>query len=481
MPTVTTATAVSPDLGSIALRAGNLSKCYRIYERPRDRVKQALMPRLRGFFARRGVPPSRKQYYREHWALRNVSLEIMAGETVGIVGRNGSGKSTLLELITGILTPTDGSVRAHGRIAALLELGAGFNPEFSGRENVFLNAALMGLDRPETEERFDEIVAFSELADYIDRPLRTYSSGMFVRLAFSVAINVKPSILVIDEALAVGDEAFQRKCYSRIQQFQAQGGTILFVSHSSAAVIELCSSAILLDKGEMLFSGLPRDVIAQYQKLLYAPPEQVTALRDDLRARQEQARPEQSGAPVDKPGEALQQPVTGEAAFYDPGMVPRSTLRYDHRGAHIDDACIVSATGDRVNLLVQRHDYVFTYRVRFEKAARRTRFGMLIKTTSGYELGGATSAEIGQGQDIPVPGSTVEVRFRFKCLLTPGTYFLNAGVVGQVDGTELFLDRWIDVVMFKVMPGGYPLATGSVDLLIEPSLSLRTATETLPE
>ena len=484
MSTVSTATAVPPERGNIALRTGNLSKCYRIYARPRDRVKQALMPRLRALFPRPDTPPdklSRQQYYREHWALRNISLEIMAGQTVGIVGRNGSGKSTLLELIAGILSPTHGSVRVHGRIAALLELGAGFNPEFSGRENVFLNAAVMGLDRRETEERFGEIVAFSELADYIDRPLRTYSSGMFVRLAFSVAINVKPSILVIDEALAVGDEAFQRKCYSRIQQFQAQGGTILFVSHSSAAIIELCSSAILLDQGEMLFSGLPRDVIAQYQKLVYAPAGQAAALRDELRARPERSPAQQSGAPVEKPAKGPQQPVSEEVAFYDPALVPRSTLRYDHRGAHIHDGCIVSAAGDRVNLLVQRHDYVFTYRVRFEKEAHRTRFGMLIKTTSGYELGGATSAEIGQGNDIPQPRSIVEVRFRFKCLLTPGTYFLNAGVVGQVDGTELFLDRWIDVVMFKVMPAGHPLATGSVDLLIEPSLSLPTATESLPE
>jgi lipopolysaccharide transport system ATP-binding protein len=158
-------------------------------------------------------------------------------------------------------------------------------------------------------------------------------------------------------------------------------------------------------------------------------------------------------------------------------MVPRSTLRYDHRGAHIHDARILSAVGDRVNLLVQRHDYVFTYRVRFERAAHRTRFGMLIKTISGYELGGATSAEVGRGNDIPQPGSIVEVRFQFKCLLTPGTYFLNTGVVGQVDDTEVFLDRWIDIVMFKVIPGRYPLATGSVDLLIEPSLAIRTMTE----
>jgi len=260
------------DPSGTVLNTKGLSKYYRIYARPQDRLKQALVPRLQRLFRTAGARPV---YYREHCAVRDIALQVNAGETVGIVGRNGSGKSTLLELITGVLNPTSGSVSARGRIAALLELGAGFNPEFSGRDNVFLNAALMGLDQHETRQRFDEIVEFSELADFIDQPLRTYSSGMFVRLAFSVAINIRPDILVIDEALSVGDEAFQRKCFSRIRAFQDAGGTILFVSHSSAAVIELCSKAILLDQGELLYSGLPRDVIAEYQKLIYAPAGQM--------------------------------------------------------------------------------------------------------------------------------------------------------------------------------------------------------------
>lgn len=462
------------DREGIVLGATDLSKCYRIYAHPHDRLKQAVIPRIqrvfRGQSSKNTIPPP--VYCREHCALRNISLQIKAGETVGIVGRNGSGKSTLLELITGVLSPTSGTVITNGRIAALLELGAGFNPEFSGRDNVFLNAALMGLSYQETRGRFDEIVDFSELADFIDQPLRTYSSGMFVRLAFSVAINTGPDILVIDEALSVGDEAFQRKCFSRIRKFQDTGGTILFVSHSSAAVIELCSKAILLDQGELLFSGLPRDVIAEYQKLLYAPSNQVGALQDALakRAAETSSDTSQPRQTVNTGKPSL--PETGNSASYDPSITPSSTVHYEKRGARIHDVCISTVDGEKVNILIPRCDYIFTYKVDFEKPATGVRCGMFIKTTTGYELGGATTSGIGQGEDIIDEGNTVELRFRFRCLLTPGTYFLNAGVVAQVDGVETYLDRCVDAAMFKVKPTGNSLAAGAVDLMIEPSMNL---------
>ena len=478
------AAVVTPDSTAPADTADNvlatieLSKCYRIYAHPQDRLKQAIIPRLQRVFG--GGSDSEAdpahQYYREYWALRNISLQVKGGETVGIVGRNGSGKSTLLELITGVLTPTSGTVRTKGRIAALLELGAGFNPEFSGRDNVFLNAALMGLDYQETRERFDEIVDFSELGDFIDQPLRTYSSGMFVRLAFSVAINTRPDILVVDEALSVGDEAFQRKCFSRIRAFQDAGGTMLFVSHSSAAVMELCNRAIFLDRGELLFSGLPRDVIAEYQKLLYAPSDQFDALRDalarrairpaaDTRQRETTAR---AGAHARSPN--------GSTASYDPDIRPRSTVHYEQRGARLHDFRISTIDGEQVNILVQRSDYLFSYKVYFEKPAVKVRCGMFIKTTTGYELGGATSCEVGQGEEFIDAGTTIELRFRFRCLLTPGAYFLNAGVVAEMDGVETFLDRAVDVAMFKVKPTQDSLAAGAVDLMIEPTLNLLTAT-----
>lgn len=233
----------------IAIRVQNLSKCYPIYDAPRDRLKQFVVPRLQGLVGRKTA----KQYFREFWALRDVSFEVKKGETVGIIGRNGSGKSTLLQIICGTLNPTKGGVETRGRIAALLELGAGFNPEFTGRENVYLNAAVLGLSNEEIDTRFDEIAAFADIGDFIERPVKTYSSGMMVRLAFAVAIHVDPEILIVDEALSVGDAYFQAKCAHRIRSIISKGVTVLFVSHDTASVKSLCSRAILLDSGRSLF------------------------------------------------------------------------------------------------------------------------------------------------------------------------------------------------------------------------------------
>lgn len=242
--------------GNAIIQVSGLSKCYQIYGRPQDRLRQAIVPRLQRLAGR---PPV--CYYQDFWALREVSFEVGYNETVGIVGRNGSGKSTLLQLICGTLSPTAGKVETHGRIAALLELGAGFNPEFTGRENVYLNAAVLGLSQDEIRGRFDAIAAFADIGPFIDQPVKTYSSGMVVRLAFSVAINVEPDILVVDEALAVGDELFQRKCFSRIEALKAGGTTVLFVSHSGSTVVELCDRAILLEGGELLAMGSPRHIV----------------------------------------------------------------------------------------------------------------------------------------------------------------------------------------------------------------------------
>ena len=237
------------------ISAKNLSKCYQLYTQPHDRLKQ---------FLRRG----RHQYYREFWALRDVSFDIMPGEVVGIIGRNGSGKSTLLQLVCGTLTPTSGEVTVKGRVAALLELGAGFNPEFSGRENVYMSAAIMGLSQQEIEARFEEIVDFSGLRDFIDQPVKTYSSGMYVRLAFSVATTVDPDILVVDEALSVGDGEFARKSFDRIRSMKKAGKTILFCSHSLYQVEAFCDQVLWLDHGDLKLFGEPLDVVQHYSAFL---------------------------------------------------------------------------------------------------------------------------------------------------------------------------------------------------------------------
>ncbi len=246
-----------------AIQAKNLSKCYQLYNQPMDRLKQFLWRRKR-------------QYFREIWALRDVDFSIMPGEVVGIVGRNGSGKSTLLQLVCGTLTPSFGEITVNGRIAALLELGAGFNPEFSGRENVFMSAAIMGLSQSEIAVRLEAIIDFSEIRDFIDQPVKTYSSGMYVRLAFSVAVNVDPDILVIDEALSVGDGAFARKSFDRIMQFRKAGKTILFCSHSIYQVAALCDRAIWLDKGRIAMIGSSNDVTNQYGQTLIDTDSHIT-------------------------------------------------------------------------------------------------------------------------------------------------------------------------------------------------------------
>lgn len=250
-----------------------VSKCYQVYARPEDRLKQSLLPRLQRAIGR--VPSN---YYEEFWALRDVSLSIRKGETVGIIGRNGSGKSTLLQTICGTITPTAGSVEVNGRVAALLELGAGFNPEFTGRENVYMSGALLGLTRAQVQERFDDILAFADIGDFIEQPVKTYSSGMYVRLAFAVIAHVDADILVIDEALSVGDVFFGQKCMRFLRKFKEEG-TVIFVSHDATAVVNLCERAILLENGRVKLEGDAKTVCEAYHASSYNQEVKAPAVR----------------------------------------------------------------------------------------------------------------------------------------------------------------------------------------------------------
>lgn len=445
-------------MAEIAISLANISKCFTQYSHPTDRLKEILQPRQR-----RG---------HEFWALRDVSLEVPRGQTLGIVGRNGSGKSTLLQIIVGTLTPTAGAVRVNGRISALLELGSGFNPEFTGRQNVFFNGQLLGLNPREIEDRFDAIEAFADIGEFIDRPVKTYSSGMFVRLAFSVATSVDPQVLVVDEALSVGDEAFQRKCFARIESIKSRGGTILFVSHSAVAIVELCDRAVLLDRGELLLSGKPKRVVDRYHKLIYAPSDRYEAIREEIRLdREEEPRLKGKGL---SPKELESTPPAMLGEFYDPGFVPQNTLSYISRGAKIFDPKILTVEKVQVNHLIGRKTYIYTYSVTFFKAVHKVRFGMLVKTVSGLELGGISCPGESQNLEYIEPGNTVTVRFKFHCCLNPGVYFLNAGVSGIVDGTFTYLARYIDIAMFRVQPDPDSLASGTIDLSIEPSLTVES-------
>ena len=247
----------------IAIRVENLNKCYQIYEQPHDRLKQSIFPRFQRLL---GKQP--KQYFRDFWAVKGVSFEIKKGETVGIIGRNGSGKSTLLQMICGTLNASSGSIETHGRVAALLELGSGFNPEFTGRENVYLNAAVLGLTQEETDARFDDIVTFADIGEFIEQPVKTYSSGMLVRLAFGVIAHVDADILVIDEALSVGDAFFTQKCMRFLRTFM-KTGTVLFVSHDTGSIKSLCNYAMWIEKGQVLQEGDPKVVSESYLEAFY--------------------------------------------------------------------------------------------------------------------------------------------------------------------------------------------------------------------
>lgn len=293
----------------IAIKVENLSKCYQIYDQPRDRLKQFVLPRIQKLIGRQP-----RQYYREFWALKDVSFDVKKGETVGIIGRNGCGKSTLLQIITGTLAPTYGSVTTHGRISALLELGAGFNPDFTGRENVYLNASILGMIKGDVDERFDQIAAFADIGRFMDSPVKHYSSGMFARLAFSVAIHVDPEILIVDEILAVGDAAFQRRCLSKFYEIRDNGCTILFVSHDQYQVKSVCQRAVYLDHGRQKLFGPAGRVIDAYM----VDTEAIEAARTGVvitpaEAVSIAAKAEPASAPVHPTGEQIPFPFLIES------------------------------------------------------------------------------------------------------------------------------------------------------------------------
>lgn len=446
------------------IRLRDVSKHYLIYDRPEDRLKQMILPKL-GRLA--GRPDMR--FYRDFPAASHISFDIGRGETVGIVGRNGSGKSTLLQMICGTLTPTGGSIEVHGRIAALLELGSGFNPEFTGRENVFLNASILGLSRKETEDRFDSIAAFAEIGHFMDQPVKTYSSGMYVRLAFAVAINVDPDILIIDEALSVGDEAFQRKCFARIEQIRASGATILFVSHGAQTIVQLCDRAILIDRGEKLLEGRPKTVVNHYQRLLSLGDEEVEAAREALRHVDGWAADAIAPARPAAQAEKAEESASGSAgrrdgSWFQPDLRPSSIVEYSEKGAQVDQAEILNFGSNKVNNLAFGEEYYFKYTVKFSEPMNNVNFGMFIKTKSGVELAGCHALRPDEQLTVEA-GDSITVTFPFQCKILPGLYSLNCGIFTRSgEGVEI-RHRILDVLLFRVFSTDFDQTRlGIVDL-----------------
>jgi len=359
----------------IAIKVESLSKCYQIYDQPRNRLKQFVLPRLRRLI---GLPP--KQYYHEFWALKDVSFEVKKGETVGIIGRNGSGKSTLLQIICGTLSPTSGTITTHGRIAALLELGSGFNPEFTGRENVYMNAAVLGLSNEEIGTRFNDIVAFADIGDFIEQPVKTYSSGMLVRLAFSVIAHVDAEVLVIDEALSVGDVFFSQKCMRFFENFQASGGTVLFVSHDTSAVMKLCRRAILLSKGQMWQQGTAEAICKTYLEQLYAErtlPEPLSATRlssSGIDIATSNAQSLEFSVLRQTPNQIFVSPFNKDSASMGLG------------GAMILDAGYFDQNGERLSELATGSRAVFSIILTSDKRIRFPAIGLVLKDRLGQAV-----------------------------------------------------------------------------------------------
>jgi lipopolysaccharide transport system ATP-binding protein len=481
-----------------AIRVRDVCKHYLLFARPEDRLKQSIVPRLQRLL---GATP--KQYYRHFAALNGVSFDIRRGETVGIVGRNGSGKSTLLQIICGTLAATAGSIEINGRIAALLELGAGFNPQFTGRENVYMNGAILGMSAVEIDARFGAIAQFADIGEFIDQPVHTYSSGMYVRLAFATAINTAPDILVVDEALAVGDEAFQRKCFARIAEIQGDGGTILFVSHGMQSIVQLCTRVMLFDAGELLLDGRPKTVVTQYQRLVNASRESSPRVRSAIaalhRMEEDSASPPTIAAPATvedalrpSPNAHPEGDVAAAAAeeyppplrenpqepidFYDADQKSLTTTRLEERGACIRDPRLLTIDGRSVNVLRLGRRYLYEYYAEFAIAAREVGFGFWITTVDGVGLAGAQTIHSRTHRLKAVAqATTARIRFEFIAAMLPATYFITCGILGTVDANRIVMHRIVDAVMFRVIPEVDLIATGKVDIGVSCDIATRAS------
>ena len=396
------------------IQVKNLTKMYKLYDKPSDRLKEAL-----------GL--TRKKLYKEHYALRDVNFDIQEGECVGIIGTNGSGKSTILKIITGVLTPTQGEVKVDGRISALLELGAGFNMEYSGLENVYLNGTMIGFSKEEIDARLDDILEFADIGDFIHQPVKTYSSGMFVRLAFAVAINIDPEILVVDEALSVGDVFFQAKCYHKFEEFKKQGKTILFVSHDLSSVSKYCDRVILLNKGVKLDEGSPKQMVDLYKQLLVG--------QDPVK--QQEADKEKKAA--------VQFEGTGNFQA-NPNM-----LEYGNRMAEIIHFEVLDDRGMLSNTIEKGTEFKIRMKVHFNEDIQEPIMAYTFKNIKGTEITGTNTmfekAQVARSG----AGDECTVTFTQNMDLQGGEYLLSFGCTGYKDGDFTVFHRLYDACNITVV------------------------------
>lgn len=406
-----------------AIEVSDVTKVYRLYERQRDRLWETL-----------GL--DRKKTYKEKYALNHVSFRVKRGETVGIIGTNGSGKSTMLKLITGVLTPTAGSIRVDGRISALLELGAGFNMEYTGIENVYLNGAMIGFTKEEIDARLDDIISFADIGDYINQPVKSYSSGMFVRLAFAVAINIDPEILIVDEALSVGDVFFQSKCYRKFEEFRRAGKTILFVSHDLSAISRYCDRAILLNQGDLIYDGTPKEAIDLYKKVLVG---------------QYDEKPAEQPEAADGEKREIQGIGSGSDLWKRRYPVNPSLVEYGEKNGEIVDYALLDENGLMTSNFLKGTVFTVRMKIRAHADILEPIFAFTIKNMKGIEICGTNTTM----EHVPVPtmhdGDEHVVEFTQKMDLQGGEYLLSLGCTGYQDGMFRVFHRLYDVISLTVV------------------------------
>ncbi len=420
----------------IAIKVTDLEKVYKLYDKPSERLKEALHI-------------GRGKQHTEHRALKGVNMTIRQGECVGIIGTNGSGKSTILKIITGVLSPTAGEVEVNGRISALLELGAGFNMEYNGIENIYLNGTMIGFSKKEIDQKLDEILAFADIGDYVYQPAKTYSSGMFVRLAFAVAINIDPEILIVDEALSVGDVFFQAKCYHKFEEFKEMGKTIVFVSHDLSSISKYCDRVVLLNQGIKLGEGAPKQMIDTYKQVLVgqytAPESEGERLLDDEQLRAMAAKGV-DGSKMDgaEPGKRN---VSGATACAENPEL----LEYGSKKAQITEYYITDEKGTRTATILKGSAFTIHMRVEMTEKIAAPIFAFTIKTVRGTEITGTNTMFEKAFLESVEAGETKEITFTQDMNLQGGEYLLSLGVTGYEEDDFTVYHRLYDVLSVTVI------------------------------
>ncbi|MDQ7085337.1 MAG: ABC transporter ATP-binding protein [Sulfurovum sp.] len=418
----------------IAINVNNLTKIYPLYDKPKDRLKEALNP-------------FKKSYHHDFYAIKDINLQIRQGETLGIIGKNGAGKSTLLKMITGVLTPSTGDIQTKGSIASLLELGAGFNPEMTGMENIYLNGTLMGFSHEEMTSKIEAILAFADIGEFIHQPVKMYSSGMFARLAFSVSINVEPDILIVDEALSVGDMAFQMKCFKKFQDFQAQGRTILFVTHALDTVLRYCNRGIVIDGGKLVFDGSPKFAVDAFKKVL----------SNDFYEKEDENQAEA----ID-----LQDNSKLLKDFFESH---KELDRYGNGKASIIDYGTLDKKGRPSNIIDYNSEFQIIMKVKFSESIIAPIFAFTLKDSKGLELTGTNTNMKYVSTGTYSKDQIVTISFKQKANLQLGSYALSLGCVSINDtGVEVY-SRIYDAILFDII--GSAQMVGLFDLQSEISIA----------